>query len=64
MLCESILLPEEIDEESERRGAETAAEDMKGKQSRKEYLLSQIMFARAVNNIRVKKYGTSAINIK
>ena len=64
MLCESILLPEEIDEDAERRGAETAAEDMKGKQSRKEYLLSQIMFARAVNNIRVKKHGTSAINIK
>ena len=33
LLCESALLPGEIDEERERREAESAAEDMKGKQS-------------------------------
>ena len=54
VLCESALRPEEIDEETERREAELAAEDMKGKQSYKDYMLSQIIFARAVNNLRVK----------
>ena len=64
LLCESALRPEEIDEENERREAERAEEDMKGKQSYKDYMLSQIMFARAVNNLRVKKHDAAAINQK
>ena len=55
VLCESVLRPEEIDEEKERREAEKAREDMKGKQSYKEYRLSQIALAQAMNNLRVKK---------
>ena len=62
VLCESALLPEEIDEETERREAAIAAEDMKGKQSYKDYMLSQIMFAKAVNNLRVKKHDAARIN--
>ncbi|MBQ7715398.1 MAG: ATP synthase F1 subunit epsilon [Clostridia bacterium] len=62
LLCDTVLLPEEIDEEAERREAEAAAEDMKGKQSYKEYMLSQIAFARAVNNLRVKKHDAAKIN--
>jgi len=62
LLCESVLRPEEIDEETERREAETAAEDMKGKQSYKDYMLSQIVFARAVNNLRVKRHDAAKIN--
>ena len=62
LLCESVLLPEEIDEAGEKRNAESAAEDMKGKQSYKEYVLSQTMFARAINNLRVKKHDFSNIN--
>ena len=62
VLCESALSPDEIDEEMERREAEIAAEDMKGRQSYKEYMLSQIIFARAVNNLRVKRHDAAAIN--
>ena len=64
MLCESVLRPNEIDEDSELREARLAEEDMKGKQSYKEYMLSQIIFARAVNNLRVKKHDAAAINQK
>ena len=63
LLCESALRPEEIDEETERREAEIAAEDMKGRQSYKDYMLSQIIFARAVNNLRVKKHDAAKINV-
>ncbi len=62
LLCESALSPDEIDEEEQRRAAEAAAEDMKGRQSYKEYMLSQIIFARAVNNLRVKKHDAAKIN--
>ena len=62
LLCESILRPDEIDEEEQRREAEIAAEDMKGKQSYKDYMLSQVIFARAMNNLRVKKHDAAMIN--
>ena len=62
MMCESVLRPDAIDEETELREAETAAEDMRGKQSYKEYMLSQLVFARAVNNLRVKKHDAANIN--
>ena len=64
VLCESALSPDEIDEEEQRREAELAAEDMKGRQSYKEYMLSQLIFARAVNNLRVKKHDAANINNK
>ena len=64
LLCESVLSPDEIDEETERREAEIAAEDMRGKQSYKDYMLSQIVFVRAVNNLRVKKHDAAMINQK
>ena len=64
VLCESVLLPEEIDEAKQRLDAETAANEMKGEQSYKEFMLSQIMFAKAVNNLRVKKHDASNINNK
>ncbi|MBP5618760.1 MAG: F0F1 ATP synthase subunit epsilon [Clostridia bacterium] len=62
LLCESVLAPEEIDEEAARREAQLAAEDMKGKQSYRDYMLSQLVFARAVNNLRVKKHDAARIN--
>jgi len=62
LLCETVLRPDEIDEEEARREAEIAAEDMKGKQSYKDYMLSQVIFARAMNNLRVKKHDAAMIN--
>ncbi len=35
---------------------------MRGRQSCKDYMLSQLVFARAVNNLRVKKHDAAKIN--
>ncbi|MGN1047670.1 MAG: ATP synthase F1 subunit epsilon [Eubacteriales bacterium] len=54
LLCDSVLRPEEIDEEAEKRDAELAMANMKRGQSYRDYKLAQLTFARAVNNLRVK----------
>ncbi len=54
VLCESVLLPEEIDEETERRAADEAALALKHQQSRKDYLMWQLSFNRAVNRLKIK----------
>ena len=62
LLCESVLAPDEIDEDAAERDARLAAEDMKGKQSYQDYRMSEMMFAKAVNNLRVKKHDAAIIN--
>ena len=57
LLCESALLPEEIDEEKERRAAEEALASLRRKEGEREYLLAKLTFARAVNNLRVKRHS-------
>ena len=54
LLCESALLPEEINEEAARIEAELARAEMQKKQSKTDYLMSQIMLTNAINNLRVK----------
>ena len=56
LLCEKALSPAEIDEEKERISAEQARAEMQRRQSRKDYMLSQLAFSRAVSNLRVKKH--------
>lgn len=58
VLCESILLPDEIDEEKEKRDAEEALLQLKNKQGHKDYVLSKLALAKAVNNLRVKQHST------
>lgn len=53
VLCESALTPDEIDTEAERREAETAKNELKKKQSHKDYLLWQFSFNKAVNRLKV-----------
>ena len=55
VLCEYALLPEEIDEEKERREAEKARVELRKEQSRRDYMLSKIMLSNAVNNLKVKQ---------
>lgn len=55
VLCEYALLPEEIDEERERRDAEDARSQLRNKQSKRDYMLSKIMLSNAINNIKVKQ---------
>ena len=62
LLCESVLLPEEIDEEKERRKAEEAQMSLHQKQGHRDYLLSQLAFAHAINNLRVKQHNAMRMN--
>ena len=55
ILCESALAPEEIDAEAERRAMEEARLALAERMAYKDYMLSQLAFARAFNNLRVKR---------
>lgn len=54
LLCDSALLPEEIDEEKERLEAENARAELNHKQGRRDYLLSKLMLSNAINNLKIK----------
>ena len=55
ILYESALAPEEIDAEMERQAMEEARIALAERMAYKDYMLSQIAFARAFNNLRIKK---------
>ena len=55
ILCESALAPEEIDEAMERQALEEARLALAERMAYKDYVLSQLAFARAFNNLRVKR---------
>ena len=55
LLCDTALLPEEIDDEKERIELALARSELAKKQSHREYLLSKLMLSNAVNNLRVKR---------
>lgn len=58
LLCESAVLPEEVDEDAERRNIEAAKSELAKKQSKQDYLLSKLMLANAVNNLKLKQKKT------
>lgn len=58
LLCDYALLPEEIDEEKERRAEEEALSELRKKQSQKDYQLSKIMLKNAINNLKIKQKHT------
>lgn len=60
LICDSALLPEEIDAEAARIEAELARAKLSGKQSRRDYLMSKLMLTNAINNLKVKE--KSSIN--
>ncbi len=55
LLCEYALLPEEIDEEKERREAEEARSELAKKQSERDYKLHKLMLNNAINNLKIKQ---------
>lgn len=55
VLCEYALLPEEIDEERERKEMENARAELRKEQSKRDYALSKLMLSNAINNIKVKQ---------
>lgn len=57
ILSESALSPEEIDEEAERLAMQDAMLELSEKKGREDYILSQLAFARAFNNLKVKQHN-------
>lgn len=55
VLADSILLPEEIDEERAQREIAEAKEAMLQKLSRREYLSAQAQLARAASKLKVRR---------
>ena len=63
ILCESALAPEEIDAEAERQKMEEARLALAERMAYKDYLLSQLTFARAFNKLRIKaKYAADPVD--
>ncbi|MBQ6825868.1 MAG: ATP synthase F1 subunit epsilon [Clostridia bacterium] len=58
LLCDYALLPEEIDEEKERREAEKARSELAKKQSERDYILSKLTLSHAINNLKIKQKTT------
>ncbi len=62
VLCASALRPDEIDEAQERRALELAQQELRRRQSEKDYRLWQLSFNQAMNRLKVKKKDQS-VNI-
>ena len=60
LLCESALAPEEIDEALEKRALDEARLALSEHMAYKDYMLSQLAFARAFNKLRVKQRSGGA----
>ena len=58
LLCESALLPEEIDEEATRIAEENARLELEKEQSHTDYLMSKLLLNNAINNLKVKQKNT------
>lgn len=58
LLCDSALLPEEIDETEEYEKLQMARSEMAHKQGKREYLLSKLIQADAINNLKIKQKTT------
>ncbi len=54
LLCESALAPDEIDEQAEKRAANEAMQELRKKQSQRDFAIWQMTFRNAMNNLKVK----------
>ena len=63
ILSESVLAPEEIDAAAERRALEEAQLALSEHMAYKDYMMAQLAFARAFNNLRVKKQSDAAAGV-
>ena len=59
LLCESVCAPEEVDELAARRELEEARIALSERMAYKDYVMTQLTFARAFNRLRVKKRGSA-----
>lgn len=59
ILCESVISPEDIEDEKTRRMLEEASLEMEEAKGRQDYIKSQIAFTQAFNKLKTK-HGKSA----
>ena len=62
LICESALAPDEIDEARERAALEEAKLQLSARQSRRDYMMARLAFARAANNLKVKHRSSEGFN--
>lgn len=62
LLCDSVVLPEEIDEVREQQALEMATADLRRKQGQKDYMLTKLAVSNAVNHLRIKKRQSGTHN--
>lgn len=62
ILCESAVFPEDIDEKTELLRMQEAEIEMRKQQSYEAYVASQLAFAKAFNNLKVKQYSAVRTN--
>lgn len=62
ILCETVLDPDEVDDEMARRALEEAQIATDEEKGRKDYLTSQMAFAKAFNNLKVKQHSAMKTN--
>lgn len=58
LLCESVMAPDDVEDEEMRRMLEAAALDDEEEKGRQDYIASQIAFAQAFNKLK-SKHGKS-----
>lgn len=58
LLCDSALLPDEVDETAEREKMQRARAQLAKKQSKREYLLTELILTDAINNLKMKEKTT------
>ena len=61
LICESALSPDEIDVAAEQRALEEAQEQMREAKARRDYLLTEIAIAKALNNLKVKNHNAEEL---
>ena len=61
LICESALAPDEIDEARERRILEEAQHQLKEAQGKRDYMLTEIAIAKALNNLKVKNHNAEEL---
>ena len=62
ILCETVMDPDEVDEEMARRALEEAQIALDEEKGRKDYIISQQAFANAFNSLKVKQHRAMKTN--
>lgn len=60
LLCDDAALPENIDEERERRNLEEAEFALREKRSHEDYVVNRLTVIKSLNNLKIKHHNENA----